>query len=93
MFGVKNCLLFVEIIFFFDECIYKLKIWEEFVDVFEFLVLFLIVVEIKKDKIYIIVVNVCGNNVFFGIDGVECVKVMSDRNIKVIVKFFDSVGS
>lgn len=35
----------------------------------------------------------CGNNVFFGIDGVECVKAMSDRNTKATVKFFDSVGS
>mgnify|MGYP005948292949 CR=1 FL=1 len=93
LFGAKNCSLSVEITLFSDECIYKLKIREELADVFEFPVLFPTVVEIKKDKIYTIVANVCGNNVFFGIDGVECVKAMSDRNTKATVKFFDSVGS
>lgn len=37
--------------------------------------------------------NVSGNNVFFGVDGVQCVKTMIDRNTKAEVKFFDSVGS
>lgn len=71
----------------------KLKIREELGDVFDFPVIFPNVVEIKKENIYTIVANVSGNNVFLGVDGVQCVKTMIDRNTKAEVKFFDSVGS
>lgn len=93
LFGAKNCSLCVEITLFSEDCIVKLKIREELGDVFDFPVIFPNVVEIKKENIYTIVANVSGNNVFFGVDGVQCEKTMIDRNTKAEVKFFDSVGS
>ena len=94
LFGSSNASFLVEVsLHAMDNLIIKVKNRVEFSDKSEFLFSFSKLVQLQRDTLYTVCVNMYGTDVHFGIDGLKTVQTVVGHGKRVKVKFVDSLCS